>query len=179
MISGSKTLLPYYCGSSTLFYVHTHLNNRKTIPPAHLWRPPGFYTTYFRMKTLLAEGQRPAHGPKKRFKNHLKKNMKSFDILPGNLEEEAEDRSGWRATCARGATHFEAQRTQSREARRARRHDARDRAQAAAATDHAGLTCPECGRSCLSRIGLFSHRRAHQPGSARGRHVINGNVGLP
>ena len=36
----------------------------------------------------LAEGQRPAHGPKKRFKDHLKKNMKGFGILPGNLEEE-------------------------------------------------------------------------------------------
>ena len=127
----------------------------------------------------LAEGQRPAHGPKKRFKDHFKKNMKSFEILPKNLEEEAIDRNGWRATCARGATHFEAHRSQSREARRVRRHNARDRAHEATTGDHASLTCPECGRICLSRIGLYSHRRAHQSGSTRGRHVINGNVGLP
>ena len=127
----------------------------------------------------IAEGQRPAHGPKKRFKDHLKKTMKSFEILPNSLESEAKDRAGWRAACTAGATHFEDQRTQSRQARRARRHAARDRTQTTTASDHASLTCPECGRVCLSRIGLFSHMRVHQPGSARGRHVIGGNAGLP
>ena len=41
------------------------------------------------------------------------------------------------------------------------------------------LVCSDCGRRCLSRIGLVSHWRVHQPGSERGRHVINGNVGQP
>ena len=123
----------------------------------------------------LAEGQRPAHGPKKRFKDHLKKTLKSFEILPSNLEREATNRTGWRGACSAGATRFEDQRTQSRETRRARRHDARDRAHTTT-TDHASLTCPECGRRCLSRIGLFSHMRVHQPGSTRGRHVIGSNA---
>ena len=68
------------------------------------------------------------NGPKKRFKDHLKKTLKSFEILPSNIEREATDRAGWRAACAAGATRFEDQRTQSRETRRARRHDARDKA---------------------------------------------------
>ena len=68
----------------------------------------------------LADGWRPVHGPKKRYKDHLKKAMKSFNLLPENLEMETEaaDRSGWRAACFRGAAHFEEERSRLREARR-------------------------------------------------------------
>ena len=55
----------------------------------------------------MADGNRPAHGPKKRYKGQLKKTMKNFDMLPGSFETRASDRSGWRATCTRGASHFE------------------------------------------------------------------------
>ena len=125
----------------------------------------------------LADGGRPAHGPKKRYKDHLKKTIKSFNLLPENLETEAADRSGWRVACLRGAAHFEEERSRLRKARRRRRHEAReDRSHG---VEDPSLVCSDCGRRCLSRIGLLSHRRVHRPGSERGRHVINGNVGLP
>ena len=126
----------------------------------------------------LSEGTRPAHGPKKRYKDHLKKTMKSFNMLPGNLEIGADDRDGWRALVHRGSAYFEEKRTDQREHRRTRRHEMRQ------TSDHVNqsdprLRCPECGRQCLSRIGLHSHGRTHQQRSARGRHVIIDSDGPP
>ena len=51
----------------------------------------------------LTDGRRNNGGPKKRFKDHLKKSVKSFGIDPNRLEATAADRVSWRATCHDGA----------------------------------------------------------------------------
>ena len=125
----------------------------------------------------LAEGTRPAHGPKKRYKDHIKKTMKSFGIDPTALESSSSDRNAWRSMCHDGANLFEANRTEKRREQRLRRHTGeRERPQREQNPDH---RCPECGRACASAFGLRSHRRTHQRDPARGRHVIIGNDGQP
>ena len=58
----------------------------------------------------LAEGIRPAHGPKKRYKDHIKKTMKSFGIDSTTLESSSSDRNAWRSMCHDGANLFETNR---------------------------------------------------------------------
>ena len=41
----------------------------------------------------MYNGECRAYGPKKRYKDHLNKTVKSFDLLPGNLETEAADQN--------------------------------------------------------------------------------------
>ena len=54
----------------------------------------------------LADGGRLAYGSKKHYKDHQEKTMKSFNLLPENLETEAADRNGWRSACLRGISHL-------------------------------------------------------------------------
>ena len=125
----------------------------------------------------LAEGTRLPHGPKKRYKDQLKQSMKNFNLNPGKFEEDCQNRSEWRASCFRGLSHFEAARANKRELRRQRRHEAR---QAPPPEEHEQFQCPECGRVCRSRIGLYSHRRTHgttTAGRSR-RHDIVDTDGL-
>lgn len=107
----------------------------------------------------LSEGNRPRGGPKKRFKDHMKRTMKSFNINPNELEHAAANRNGWRTECHRGAAHFETERTRRRNERRQRRHEATHQPLLPPTLD---FQCPDCGRRCGSRIGLHSHRRTHQ-----------------
>ena len=125
----------------------------------------------------LSTGVRPAHGPKKRYKDHIKKTMKNFGMRPEDLEADSADRSQWRAKCYQGATVFQSSWAEMRELRRARRHQVRDLPH----EDQAGLVCqyPGCGRQCRSRIGLHSHMRTHRTGPEAGRHVISDIAGLP
>ena len=125
----------------------------------------------------LSEGVRPAHGPKKRYKDHIKKTMKNFGMRPELLEEDSEDRSLWRSNCHRGADSFHSNWAQMREVRRARRHHVRN----LPVEEEPGLMCqyPGCGRQCGSRIGLHSHMRTHRMGPDAGRHVISDNAGPP
>lgn len=62
----------------------------------------------------LAEGTRPAHGPKKRYKDHIKKTMKSFGIDSTTLESNSSDRNTWRRMCHDGENLFEANRSKKR-----------------------------------------------------------------
>ena len=41
----------------------------------------------------MTDGNRPAHGPKKRYKDQLKKTMKNFNNPPGSFETKASDKS--------------------------------------------------------------------------------------
>ena len=47
----------------------------------------------------LSTGVRPAHGPKKRYKDHIKKTMKNFGMRSEDLETDAADGSLWRSKC--------------------------------------------------------------------------------
>ena len=119
----------------------------------------------------LNEGNRPAHGPKKRYKDHVKSAMKGFGMDPLSLERDASDRNKWRAACHKGANHFEELRTQRRHEQRQQRHAARDAARSHNANSQA-LECPDCGRLCGSAIGLWSHRRVHRRDADRESQVI-------
>ena len=124
----------------------------------------------------LTEGSRNVGRPKLRFKDHIKQAMKKFNMTPASLENVAADRSRWRQAVHKGADHFEGERNRARIEQSRRRH-----ARPIAATNDADpdLVCPECGRVCGSRLGLLSHRRAHEREAARRHHVIVGNDGQP
>ena len=122
----------------------------------------------------LAEGHRPAHGPKKRYKDRLKKTIRDFGMLPDNFESEADDRAGWRAACSQGASYFEEERSRLREAKRARRREPRENH----SLGDQNWVC-HCGRRCKSRIGLFSHQRTHRTGQDGQRQVISDIAGQP
>lgn len=108
----------------------------------------------------LSVGQRLQGGPKKRYRDQVKKTLKQFNIIPDSLEIAAADRAGWRAECHRGAEYFEQERSRRRDDQRQRRHERAHHPLLQQAPD---LQCPECGRRCGSRIGLHSHRRTHLP----------------
>ena len=124
----------------------------------------------------LTEGTRNIGGPKKRFKDHIKRTMKKFNLDPGRLEAAAADRVEWRRSVHGGATHFESERARERTERSRRRHARPTPLPNIPAPD---LACPECGRVCGSRIGLQSHLRAHAREEARRHRVIIGNDGHP
>ena len=59
----------------------------------------------YRMRVLygqMTDGNRPAHGPKRRYKDQLKKMMKNFNIPLGSFETKASDRSAWRGLAPGG-----------------------------------------------------------------------------
>ena len=106
----------------------------------------------------LHHGQRLAGGPKKRYKDQLKTSLRKCNIRPEDLEATAADRVLWRQHCQDGTRMLEEERTAKREQRRLRRNSTRD----ASATTTATYPCPTCNKVCGSRIGLYSHQRAHR-----------------
>lgn len=123
----------------------------------------------------LSVGRRNRGSPKKRYKDHIKKTLKNFNIDPYHLESSASDRALWRSACHDGAEHFENERTRKRMEQRERRHQ---RLQQPVIQLDVGFQCPECGRTCGSRIGLHSHQRTHRTRQVgAGHHVIIGNDG--
>lgn len=121
----------------------------------------------------LSEGQRNVGAPKKRFKDQLKKNLKTCNIVPDDLELLAHERSEWRLACRNGLDTFERTRNRTREERRLRRH------REVFLNPDRVWTCDECGRVCGSRIGLDSHLSAHARQRNRERAVVIGHDGLP
>ena len=99
-----------------------------------------------------------------------------FSIDTQNFEVLAGEQDSWSSICQRGAEHFEAARNKDQIQRRIRRHEAAQRPNNVRDPQH---RCPECGKLCGSRIGLFGHRRTHQRRQWLGALVIIGNDGLP
>ena len=143
----------------------------------HVYRMPDDRFPKRVMYGQLAEGTRLPQGPKKRYKDQLKRSLKSFDLNPSKFEEDALNRTEWRASCFRGLSHFEIARANKRELRRQKRHEVR---LADPPEDDQRFRCPECTRVCRSRIGLYSHRRTHRMTTAGrgGSHDIVDNDGL-
>jgi len=107
----------------------------------------------------LKEGKRTRGGQKKRFKDQLKQNMKSCNIDWKNWENQALTRPEWRSIIHQGTEHFERERIQHLEEKR------RLRKERTADPNRPKLppttTCPQCGKVCASRLGLYSHQRIH------------------
>ena len=106
----------------------------------------------------LPGAKRHAGGQRKRYKDQLRVNFKSCNIDHTKWETLAEDRSTWREECYNAINGFEEQRIITAKARRAAR---KDRSHSDSSTS-AIFTCLTCGRTCSSRIGLFSHQRSHR-----------------
>jgi hypothetical protein len=102
----------------------------------------------------LSEGHRSRGGQRKRYKDVLKSNLKDVGLEPKELESLVVDRSSWRSLSKQSVLKFEHQRVDLLQEKRSRR-------KGQIAPSHSGFQCDFCGRTCASRIGLFSHRRTH------------------
>ena len=105
----------------------------------------------------LQNGIRAPGGQKKRYKDHTKITLKKCGINPNSLEQEANDRAGWRNACRVGLSKLETDLSNQRDKRRTKRHQRR-----AEVAQEAPFQCQACERSFTSRIGLNSHTRWHQ-----------------
>ena len=103
----------------------------------------------------LSEGKRKVGGPKKRFKDTLKQNLKAFEIKPSIWELTAQNRLTWRQTLYKQAKVIEGQRHDLAVNRRQTRKEAIPK--------EATIPCPHCPRHFRARIGLSSHLRTHRP----------------
>lgn len=102
----------------------------------------------------LTNGRRHAGGPRKRYKDHLKKSLKKCSIEPSNIEIYASDRCKWSALCHTGTEQLTTHLNTIAEEKRQRRH--------APQQADGNFPCATCGRVCRSRIGLNSHQRTHR-----------------
>ena len=107
----------------------------------------------------LASGKRSTGGQYKRYKDTLKANPKSLKIDVNSWETAAQERTTWRSSLHKGASHHENARVELAQKKRAvRKQRQQNKDMPPAATDP---MCPTCGRRFRARIGLISHSRAH------------------
>ena len=108
----------------------------------------------------LCYGKRSVGWQKKRFKDTLKKTLKSSTLMSPTGKFCAQDRPQWRSMIHTGARTSETQRIAEAQKKSASR---KARLYSTSSTS-AGPTypCPECGRALQARIGLISHLRTHR-----------------
>ena len=109
--------------------------------------------------TLYAElesGKRQVGRPLLRYKDVCKQDLKSFNINPATWEDVAQDRREWQQAVCNGLQTHETALALHRETKRKLRKQKANMPTPAPDPAH---TCNVCGRVCLSRIGLTSHRR--------------------
>jgi len=104
----------------------------------------------------LQQGERSRGGQRKRYKDALKANLTMLDINPAHLESLTTDRTSWRALCRQSIGSFEDSRVSHAENERRLRKTGH-----ASTSTSSTVQCDVCGRTCGSRIGLFSHKRTH------------------
>lgn len=100
----------------------------------------------------LESGKRLACGPLQRYKDSLKANLRRCSLDPKLLCSDAQNRSGWRATCRAAVAEFEDARIAALQDKRACRKQA---------VRTGAWACPSCPRTCSSRIGLYSHMKTY------------------
>ena len=110
----------------------------------------------------LTAGQRAPGGPKKRFKDNIKVNLKNFRIDSTNWEALAQDRAAWRARLHEGATFQEHNLHRAATVKRQQRKERETTKAAPHPNPSTSHQCPHCNKVCGSRIGLFSHLRTHK-----------------
>ena len=82
--------------------------------------------------------------------------MKNLGINVADWENTAADRARWRTTLTRQLREGEEKLRDAWTDKRQRRKGEKDRLQAVI------CTCSDCGKSCYSKIGLFSHSKTHR-----------------
>lgn len=114
----------------------------------------------------LRTGTRSQGGQRKRYKDALKANLKLCEIQIDSWEEACQDRSSWRNSTRAAVNRFEERRIADVKKKRQNRKNglnpaaADDAANAGANESH--NVCPDCGKVCKSRIGLWKHCTTHQ-----------------
>lgn len=109
----------------------------------------------------LEEGKRKQGGQLLRYKDVLKRHMKRCNIEPSQWELLAAQRSEWRRVVTNHVRDFEDQRKVDLDAKRDR-VKARPPAAISYHYQDGKLTCPQCARTFLAKIGYISHLRAHE-----------------
>ena len=107
----------------------------------------------------LSQGQRAVGRQKKRYRDQVSCVLRSCHIPYSQLESLASDRGDWRGVCDRGLKLKEADCTRKREERRSKR---KEKGSTPTTVGPPQYFCSDCGRGCLSPIGLISHQRSHQ-----------------
>ena len=106
----------------------------------------------------LSTGHRNVGAPKKRFKDLLKSSFNYMGIDQKNWATLAADRDKWRSLVKNAVLTFEEERRTIAAQKRNKRKI--EKTSSSATSSDACFTCDNCGRSCNSRIGLYSHNRA-------------------
>ena len=104
----------------------------------------------------LQEWKRDCGAPRKRYKDQLKGQLAQAKISHLSWQQEASDRDSWHSSVRKASRKFEAERHVAAKERRRRQ---KERA-ASQSSSTQTFVCPKCGRGCVSRIGLYSHRGA-------------------
>ena len=110
----------------------------------------------------LATGARSRGRPRLRFKDVCKRDMKACKIDVESWEYSADARDIWRFQVSSGLQNSEDTLRDQAEEKRAKRKASSQQHPPTSAQDEPQFTCPGCGRTCRSRIGLYSHTRRCQ-----------------
>ena len=102
----------------------------------------------------LDKGKRKRGGQRLRFKDVIKRHLKTAAVDTDTWEDEAMNRIAWRGVVHRSKKAVEQQRLESYNRAHERRHN-----QSSTTTADINI-CPRCGRICRSRAGLAAHARA-------------------
>ena len=105
----------------------------------------------------LAEGKRPRGGPKRPFKDQLKRSLAQANIPDNNWETIAHERHSWKVKLREGVEAFVAERRSQVDLKRQE-----SKRRQAATPPSATLLCDCCPRLLRHRLGLLSHVRAHK-----------------
>lgn len=101
----------------------------------------------------LSSGKRLRGGQRLRYKDVLKRHLKTTHIPVNTWEPIAHDRQKWRRAIHQGKTHIEEKLTQKYIHEHNRRHGL-------LGASIPTVFCDDCGRGFVAQIGLNSHRRA-------------------
>ncbi|XP_062822903.1 uncharacterized protein LOC134294934 [Anolis carolinensis] len=143
----------------------------------HVVRMPDHRLPKQLLYSELKNGKHNVGGQKKRFKDGLKANIQNCGIDTENWEALSLERSNWRSAVTSSAAEFVEARMEGLRKKRAKRkarqaNPDRDRLPS-------GNRCPHCGRTCRSRIGLFSHLRIHPQDNRNGGPSSSNYEGSP
>lgn len=125
----------------------------------------------------LATGTRPTGQPALRYKDVCKRDLKSCNINPADLETAISERNSWSASVITGIKRAEEKRGIQHEERKSRKQQRTQPTTAPPIVPTMAHICSKCGRSCSSRIGLFSHMRRCCPTAKFNPCVVFGSVG--
>ena len=122
----------------------------------HVLRKDGSRLPKQLLYSELSLGRRHQGGQLKRFKDTLKKTLRSCNIPIDSWEELIQDRTSWRKAVTDGVKAFESTRLRTLDEKRQAR-----KSRSAIIDPASSVSCPTCRRICASAFGLRAHQRRH------------------